>query len=114
MSNNLEKYDILLTHAVIAKNTGHKLMVQTAAGQYVGEPYNHESADYPDVSSIAQAIKDLRVSEYDEKNPTAIFLVDVEVRTNSIGEPLKMPYVCLFLDQILGVSIGKFEKQTEE
>ena len=114
MSNNLEKYDILLTHAVIAKNTGHKLMVQTAAGQYVGEPYNHESVDYPDVSAIAQAIKDLRVSEYDEKNPTAIFLVDVEVRTNSIGRPFKMPFVCLFLDQILGVSIGKFEKQTEE
>lgn len=114
MSNNLEKYDILLTHAVIAKNTGHKLIVQTAAGQYIGEPYNPDSADYPDVSAITQAIKDLRVSEYDEKNPTAIFLVDVEVRTNSIGGPFKMPYVCLFLDQILGVSIGKFEKPTEK
>ena len=114
MSNNLEKYDILLTHAVIAKNTGHKLMVQTAAGQYVGEPYNPDSDYYPDVSAIVQAIKDLRVSEYDEKNPTAIFLLDVEVRTNSIDGPFKMPYVCLFLDQILGVSIGKFEKQTEE
>ena len=111
MSNNLEKYDILLTHAVIAKNTGHKLIVQTAAGQYIGEPYN---PDYPDVSAIAQIIKELRVSEYDEKNPTAIFLVGVEVRTNSIGGPFKMPYVCLFLDQILGVSIGKFEKPTEE
>ncbi len=114
MSNNLAKYDILLTHGIIAKNTGHKLIVQTAAGQYIGEPYNPDSADYPDVSAIAQAIKDLRVSEYDEKNPTAIFLVDVEVRTSSISGPFKLPYVCLFLDQILGVSIGKFEKPIEE
>ena len=114
MSNNLEKYDILLTHGIIAKDTGHKLIIQTAAGQYIGEPYNPDSTDYPDVSAIAQAIKDLRVSEYDEKNPTAIFLVDVEVHTDSIGGPFKMPYVCLFLDQILGVSIGKFEDPTEE
>ncbi|WP_048792175.1 hypothetical protein [Streptococcus cristatus] len=113
MSNNLEKYDIILTHDIIAKDTGHKLIIQTAAGQYIGEPYP-DSADYPEVSAIAQAIKNLRVSEYDEKNPTAIFLVDVEVRTNSIGGPFKMPYICLFLDQILGVSIGKFEKPTEE
>ena len=114
MSNNLEKYDILLTQAVIAKKTGHKLIVQTAAGQYVGEPYNPDSSDYPDVNAIVQNIKELRVSEYDEKNPTAIFLVDVEVHTNSIGGAFKMPYVCLFLDQILGVSIGKFENPTEE
>jgi len=80
----------------------------------IGEPYNPDSADYPNVSAIAQAIKDTRVSEYDEKNPSAIFLVDVEIRTNSIDGPFKMPYVCLFLDQILGVSIGKFEKPTEE
>ena len=114
MSNNLAKFDILLTHGFLAKNTGHKLIIQTAAGQYIGELYNPDSADYPDVSAIDQAIKDLRVSEYDEKNPTAIFLVDVEIRTNSIGGPSKMPYVCLFLDQILGVSIGKFEEPTEE
>ena len=114
MSNNLAKYDILLTHGIIAKNTGHKLIIQTAAGQYIGELYNPDSVDYPDVSAIVQAIKDLRVSEYDEKNPTVIFLVDVEVRTNSIGGSFKMPYICLFLDQILGVSIGKFEKPIEE
>ena len=114
MSNNLAKCDILLTHGIIAKDIGHKLIIQTAAGQYVGGLYNPDSTDYPDVSAIAQAIKDFRVSEYDEKNPTAIFLVDVEVRTNSIGGPFKMPYVCLFLDQILGVSIGKFEKPIEE
>ena len=114
MSNNLAKYDILLTHGIIAKDTGHKLIVQTAAGQYIGEPYNPASADYPNVSAIVQKIKNLRVSEYDEKKPTAIFLVDVEVHTNSIGGPFKMPYVCLFLDQILGVSIGKFENEIEE
>lgn len=114
MSNNLAKFDILLTHGFIAKDTGHKLIIQTAAGQYIGELYNPDSDDYPDVSAIAQAIKDTRVSEYDEKNPTAIFLVDVEVRTSSIGGPFKMPYVCLFLDQILGVSIGKLEKPTGE
>lgn len=114
MSNNLEKYDILLTHGIIAKDTGHKLIIQTAAGQYIGELYDPDNADYPYVSAIAQKIKDLRVSEYDEKNPTAIFLVDIEVLTSSIGGPFKMPYVCLFLDQILGVSIGKFEKPTEE
>lgn len=114
MSNNLAKYDILLTHGIIAKNTGNKFIIQTAAGQYIGELYNPDSADYPNVSALVKSIKDSRVSEYDEKNPTEIFLVDVEVRTNSIGGPFKLPYVCLFLDQILGVSIGRFEKQTEE
>ena len=89
------------------------MIIQTAAGQYIGELYDPDNADYPYVSAIAQKIKDLRVSEYDEKNPTAIFLVDVEVRTSSIGGPFKMPYVCLFLDQILGVSIGKFEKPSD-
>lgn len=114
MSNNLEKYDILLTHGIIAKNTGHKLIIQTAAGQYIGEPYNPDSDDYPDVSTIAQVIKDLRVSEYDEKNPTAFFLVDVELRTSSFGGPLTMPYVCLFIDQILGVSMGNLGQPIEE
>ena len=114
MSNNLAKLDILLTHGIIAEDTDHKLIIQTAAGQFIGKPYDPDNADYPYVSAIAQKIKDLRFSEYDEKNPTAIFLVDVEVRTNSIGGPIKMPYVCLFLDQILGVSIGKLEKPTGE
>ena len=114
MSNNLAKYDILLAHGIIAEDTGHKLIVQTSAGQYIGKPYTPDNDDYPHISAIAQTIKNLRVSEYDEKNPTAIFLVDVEVRTNSIGGPIKMPYVCLFLDQILGVSIGKLQKPTEE
>ena len=114
MSNNLAKRDVLLTHGIIAKNSDHKLIIQTAAGQYIGELYNPDSADYPNVSALVKSIKDSRVSEYDEKNPTEIFLVDVEVRTNSIGGPFKLPYVCLFLDQILGVSIGRFEKQTEE
>lgn len=114
MSNNFKKYDILLAHAIIAKNTGHKLIVQTAAGRYIGEAYNPDSSDYPDVSAVAQRIKELRVSEYDPKNPTAIFLVDVELHNDSIGGPFTMPYVCLFLDQILGVSIGKFENETEE
>ena len=112
MSNNLAKRDVLLTHGIIAKNTDHKLIIQTAAGQYIGKLYNPD--DYPEVSAIIQAIKDCRVSEYDEKNPTTFFLVDVEVHNNSIGGPLKMPYVCLFLDQILGVSIGKLENTTEE
>ena len=114
MSNNLEKYDILLTHGIIAKNTDHKLIIQTAAGQYIGKLYNPDSSDYPNVSAIVQKIKEVRVSEYDQNNPTAILLVDVEVHNNSIGGPFKMPYVCLFLDQILGVSIGKFEEPTEE
>ena len=114
MSNNLAKRDILLTHGIIAKNTDHKLIIQTAAVQYIGKPYNPDSTDYPEVSAIVQAKKDFRVSEYDEKNPTTFFLVDVEVHNNSIGGPFKMPYVCLFLDQILGVSIGKLENTTEE
>ena len=112
MSNNLAKRDILLTHGIIAKNSDHKLIIQTAAGQYIGKLYNPD--DYPEVSAIIQAIKDCRVSEYDEKNPTTFFLVDVEVHNNSIGGPFKMPYVCLFLDQILGVSIGKLENKAEE
>jgi hypothetical protein len=99
---------------LLLKNTGHKLIVQTAAGRYIGEAYNPDSSDYPDVSAVAQRIKELRVSEYDPKNPTAIFLVDVELHNDSIGGPFTMPYVCLFLDQILGVSIGKFENETEE
>ena len=112
MSNNLAKRDIIVTHGIIAKNSDHKLIIQTAAGQYIGKLYNPD--DYPEVSAIIQAIKDCRVSEYDEKNPTTFFLVDVEVHNNSIGGPFKMPYVCLFLDQILGVSIGKLENTTEE
>ena len=114
MSNNLAKLDILLTHGIIAEDTDHKLMIQTAAGQYIGKPYNPDNTDYPYVSAIAQKIKDLRFSEYDENNPTAVFLVDVELRTNSTGGSFKMPYVCLFLDQILGVSIGNFEQPIEE
>ena len=54
MSNNFAKLDILTTHGIIAKDTGHKLIVQTAAGQYIGELYNPDSADYPNVSAIAQ------------------------------------------------------------
>jgi hypothetical protein len=72
MSNNLAKYDILLTHGIIAKNTDHKLIIQTAAGQYIGKLYNPDSTDYPEVSAIVQAIKDFRVSEYDEKKSNNI------------------------------------------
>nr|DAX32443.1 MAG TPA: hypothetical protein [Caudoviricetes sp.] len=114
MSNNLAKLDLILAQGIIAKNTNHKLIVQTAAGQYIGEIYDPTDTEHSYLSTISQNIKDTRLSEYDEKNPTAFFLVDVELHTNSIGGPFTMPYVCLFLDQILGVSIGKFEKPIEE
>lgn len=114
MSNNLAKLEILLTHAIIAEDTNHKLIVQTSAGQYIGKFYDPANPDYPHVSAICQKIKDCRLSGYDEKNPTAFFLVDVELRTSSFGGPFTMPYVCLFLDQILGVSMGNLEQPIEE
>lgn len=114
MSNNLAKSDILAVHNMIAEDTNHKLIIQTAAGQYVGKLYNPSNAEHSFVSAISQKINDLRLSEYDEKNPTAISMVDVELRTSSIAGPFKMPYVCLFLDQILGVSIGNYEQPIEE
>ncbi|MCQ9212255.1 MULTISPECIES: hypothetical protein [unclassified Streptococcus] len=114
MSNNLAKYDILAVHGIIAEDTNHKLVVQTATGQYIGKLYNPTNMDYPYVSAISQKINDMRISEYDKENPTAILMVDVELRTSSIGGPFKMPYVCLFLDQILGVSIGNLEQPIEE
>lgn len=114
MSNNLAKLDILVAHDTIAEEANHKLIIQTAAGQYVGKLYNPSDTDYQYVSRIGQVINNSRLSEYDEKNPTAISMVDVELRTSSIAGPFKMQYVCLFLDQILGVSIGNYEQPIEE
>lgn len=114
MSNNLAKLDCILAHEIIAEDTNHKLIVQTPAGLYIGKPYNPDNSDHPYVSVILQKIKDIRLSEYDQNNPTAFFLVDVEFRANTSSASFRMPYVCLFLDQILGVSIGNVEKPTEE
>ena len=114
MSNNLAKLDLILAQGNIAKDTNHKLIVQTAAGQYIGEIYDPTDAKHSYLYMISQNIKDTRLSEYDEKNPTAFFLVDVELRTSSFGGPLTMPYVCLFIDQILGVSMGNLGQPIEE
>ena len=114
MSNNLAKLDLILAQGNIVKDTNNKLIVQTAAGLYIGKIYDPTDTKYSYVSTISQKIKDTRLSEYDEKNPTAFFLVDVELRTSSLGGPITMPYVCLFVDQILGVSIGYLEQPIEE
>ena len=114
MSNNLAKYDFILAQGTFAKDTNHKLIVQTAAGQYIGELCDPTNTNYSYLSAIYQDIEDTRLSEYDEKNPTAIFLVDVELRRTTIGGPFTMPYVCLFIDQILGVSMGNLQQPIEE
>ena len=114
MSNNLAKYDFILAQGNFAKDTNHKLIVQTAAGQYIGELCDPTNTNYSYLSAIYQDIEDTRLSEYDEKNPTAIFLVDVELRRTTIGGPFTMPYVCLFIDQILGVSMGNLQQPIEE
>ena len=84
MSNNLAKFDILLTHGFIAKDTGHKLIIQTAAGQYIGELYDPDNADYPYVSAIAQKIKD--ESNYLGKSVYCFF-----------GAIALFAYVCIYL-----------------
>lgn len=109
MSHNLTKWDLIATHDIVAEDTNHKLIIHTAAGQYIGKLYNSDNKDYEYVSSVIQTFENLRRSKFDENNPAAIFMVDVELRTSSLGGPFKMPYVCLFLDQILGVTMGSYE-----
>ena len=62
MSNNLAKLDLILAQGNIAKDTNNKLIVQTAAGQYIGEIYDSTDTKHSYISTISQNIKDTRLS----------------------------------------------------
>lgn len=108
MSDNLYKYDMLSFMDATAKLTNHELVVVTPVGNYFGNFYSGEKdKEYEYLEPFFENFKKIRKSIPDENNPRAIFLVDVTLITTS-HQKFKMPFVCLFINQILGVSLGKY------
>lgn len=110
MSNALAKLELIVTHDILAEETNHKLIIQTSAGQYAGKLYTETDSEHRYISGIIQRFNDTRSSKKDEDEPFAISLVDVEFYGTNLVAPSKMPYVTLFLDQILGVTIGSYRR----
>lgn len=107
MSDNLYKYDMLNLMNTTAEITNHELVVVTPVGNYFGKFYSGEKdEEHKYLEPFFENFKKYRKSVPDENNPRAIFLVDVTLITTS-HQTFRMPFVCLFIDQILGVSFGK-------
>lgn len=113
MSNALAKFELIATHDILAEETNHKLIIQTSAGQYAGKLFTETDSDHSYVLGIFRRFNDIRSSKKDDSEPFTISLVDVEFYGTNFVAPSKMPYVTLFLDQILGVTIGSFDKPTD-
>ncbi|MCO4488500.1 hypothetical protein Si119_01931 [Streptococcus infantarius subsp. infantarius] len=104
-----KKFDLVADIAFFAIETDNDIAISTAAGTYLGKllPENPDET-YVDVKKFLEFRKDLNHTFDDDEPLEVILLVDVTLVTSS-NQTMKMPFVYLFIDQIIGVSYGKIQ-----
>ncbi len=135
MSKNFfsRKYNKILVYNELVNvqnedsNTNDKLIIHTSNGLYFGKlkhpnPTNDTKIEKDDdfltlankmyLSILEKYDKslDAKVNEEVVENPISIELEDVTVIAS--GKTIKMPFVSIFVDKIIGVSIGSVEPLT--
>ncbi len=137
MSKNFfsRKYNKILIYNELVKiqnensnGINNKLIINTSNGLYFGElkqtnPTNDtEIKKGDDFLTLANKMYlsllekydkslDAKVNEEVAENPITIELEDVTLITS--GKTIKMPFVSIFVDKIIGVSIGSVEPLTD-
>lgn len=123
------KYLKVLAHSYLSKNNissiqpEDNLLVHTALGIYQGKMKFIESKELKDISedsdtpTLIQSIyeDDLKKSDlntFDDEiseNPITITLEDVTLITSNAK--IHMPFVNIFVDQIIGISVGSYSEK---
>ena len=111
------KKDIILKLSMIPLLQGmenNNIIVMTSAGTYSGKVISNEDdaseLAFPFANVISKLADQYRQDNHIDKNTLLdgndgfLVLKDVQLRTN--GAIINMPFVVLFFDQIVGISIG--------
>ena len=122
------KYNKILIYNELVKaenkasdNANAKLIIHTSNGLYLGKLKRPNSSndteikENDDILTIASKMYLSALENYDKsldskadvevmENPISIDLEDVELITS--GKPVKLPFVSIFVDKIIGVSFG--------
>ena len=101
----------------------HKLIIPTANGLYSGKLKNFHDFDYSNINKsddILTCYRKMYLSSLDKyessdnsndieisENSITIELEDVELITSM--KTVRLPFVSLFVDQIIGISLGSLE-----
>lgn len=104
-----KKFELVGDMAFFAGETNNNVAISTAAGTYFGKllPENPDET-YVGVKTFSEFRKDLNHTFDGDEPLEVILLVDVTLVTSS-NQTMKMPFVYLFIDQIIGVSYGKIQ-----
>lgn len=102
-----KKFDLVGDIAFFATEIDNDIAISTAAGTYFGKllPDNPDET-YDGIKKFLEFQKNLSHTFDGDEPLEAILLVDVTLVTSS-NQKMTMPFVYLFIDQIIGVSCGK-------
>lgn len=102
-----KKFDLVGDIAFFATEIDNDIAISTAAGTYFGKllPDNPDET-YDGIKNFLEFRKNLGHTFDGDEPLEAILLVDVTLVTSS-NQKMTMPFVYLFIDQIIGVSCGK-------
>lgn len=132
ISNKLIKINCLnsLLNTLNENNgTSNKLFVHTANGIYIGTLKNYtgkeEIKDNDSFMAIYRKVllkdfEELKTdkadnSEYVSENPLSIILENVEIlNINNINSKITLPFIEIFIDQIIGISLGSFSDNQQD
>lgn len=94
----------------ILLSTDNNLILVTAFGIIEGQPLNPDKTD-PNGTLFNSYNKEI-VDEFAkntelEPNNAYILLTNVKILTSTNTQPFEMPYLNVFLDDIIGVTVGK-------
>lgn len=107
MDKNVKQHLLSLMY-MLTEETDNQIMISTAAGTYVGNFIPEEKDEkYSTVYTISKALYPNSENDQSSSDSDMIILVDVTLISSSHQE-FKMPFVYLFTDQIIGVSLGKY------
>ncbi|ABA44588.1 TPA: hypothetical protein ACHWZD_001262 [Streptococcus agalactiae] len=102
------KQDLLGLMYMLTEDADKQIIISTAAGTYVGNFIPKEKNEkYHTVYAISDKLHQISDTEQTSSDSDVIVLVDVTLISSSHQE-FKMPFVYLFTDQIIGVSLGKY------
>lgn len=104
-----KKIDLVADIAFFAIETDNDIVISTAAGTYFGKllPDNPDET-YDGIKTFLEFSKNLSHTSDGDEPLEVILLVDVTLITSS-NQKMMMPFVYLFIDQIIGVSCAKIQ-----
>lgn len=122
--SKIQVLNTILSSCNESKNTKDKLIIHTATGIYQGtlrdchQPDDINIKDGDDILTCFEKLYISSLQDYENsddikddievsENPITIELEDVDIITSM--KSIHVPFVVIFVDQIIGISIGHFE-----